>query len=811
MPLAIALLLGASSADADPRAIMGSGNFDLQYNSEFDRQFQILNANGVQMCRINAYPGDYWNGSQAVTPANMDAAILKAKSYGITPMILFSYYAFNLDQAGITLGGTAKWQAVGQAYANRYRPNSPWLVSQGISNWGVSIYTAFNEPDLGANNSPAHGALPATSSASNVGVFGGNYRDNLAALSDGIKGVDSSLKVINGGFMAQNAFRDYTCGGYATAIADLFNNGKLDGLNLHTYNDAQFAPLQGEANGANTEWAAFRQFLKVKQRVGITRDIDFYTDEFNYKNVDTWGGTYDENRTAKNLFTVIWQNLGAVKNDGATNATKMALLWSLFPVESTYTTSESYSPYVPRAAAKTYKFVADQTAGTEFQSLDPFGKGEWTLAGNGKKIWVWTNYLGYTNRYNTAWTVTGIPTNTGQLKVYGWDGFNGARQTINLSAGQTSATISGLATGETYMVVSVPGTPTGGNITSNLVARFPADNTAGTTLSEVTAGNNASMLGGYSWNPSGRIGGALTLSGSSGYAAMSQGFTAQFGNTITYACWFKTSTRGALVGEQNANTWQTPSAYSPILYVDTAGKLRGGFYNGSVNNLVSGATVTDNNWHHAALTSTGSVQKLYLDGVLQGTWNGNVNRGAANVSQWGTAYAGGWPQSVNGWMYFSGSLDEMRIYNRALSDADVALLANANPTFAASSAPVGSEGAAQAFDNSNSTKWLGNFSANNTWLSYAYGNNAPTVVKRYQITSANDEPTRDPKSWKLQGWNGSSWVDLNTQTGQSFSGRFVTNTYTLTNTTAYSSYRLLFSENGGSSLIQLAEFKLLLS
>jgi hypothetical protein len=60
--------------------------------------------------------------------------VLEAHRHGITPMFLFEYYTRWHGE----LGGYEKWFAIGQAFAERFRPNSPWLPSQGIRDWGVS-------------------------------------------------------------------------------------------------------------------------------------------------------------------------------------------------------------------------------------------------------------------------------------------------------------------------------------------------------------------------------------------------------------------------------------------------------------------------------------------------------------------------------------------------------------------------------------------------------------------------------------------------------------------------------------------------
>jgi predicted alpha-1,2-mannosidase len=105
---------------------------------------------------------------------------------------------------------------------------------------------------------------------------------------------------------------------------------------------------------------------------------------------------------------------------------------------------------------------------------------------------------------------------------------------------------------------------------------------------------------------------------------------------------------------------------------------------------------------------------------------------------------------------------------------------------------------------------------NSKWLTFTstgwvqYKLNAPVAVVDYALTSANDEPDRDPKDWTLRGsTDGVNWSTLDTQTGQSFSARFQTKEYKFANTTAYQYYRLDITANfGGVGIVQLAEWQL---
>lgn len=93
------------------------------------------------------------------------------------------------------------------------------------------------------------------------------------------------------------------------------------------------------------------------------------------------------------------------------------------------------------------------------------------------------------------------------------------------------------------------------------------------------------------------------------------------------------------------------------------------------------------------------------------------------------------------------------------------------------------------------------------WIQFEAARSA--TVNQYAITSANDFAERDPKSWNLQASDdGRTWTTLDTQTGQTFTARFQTKTYSLSNTTHYLYYRLNITANNGAGAIQLSEWKL---
>ena len=121
---------------------------------------------------------------------------------------------------------------------------------------------------------------------------------------------------------------------------------------------------------------------------------------------------------------------------------------------------------------------------------------------------------------------------------------------------------------------------------------------------------------------------------------------------------------------------------------------------------------------------------------------------------------------------------------------------------------------AKAFDGNKGSKWLA-FTPT-AWLQVE----APAAVKpaAYALTSANDEPPRDPKSWKLLGSDdGQTFVELDARADQVFAGRFRQLTFKLDLARAYRYFRLQVVANNGDdgrkdgtpARVQLGEFDLL--
>ena len=78
-----------------------------------------------------------------------------------------------------------------------------------------------------------------------------------------------------------------------------------------------------------------------------------------------------------------------------------------------------------------------------------------------------------------------------------------------------------------------------------------------------------------------------------------------------------------------------------------------------------------NTWTHIATTYDGAVQRFYVNGVLVGTANPIVAPSLNTIVQSNGALRIGGNASSTG-EFFQGLIDEVRIYNRALSVTEIA-------------------------------------------------------------------------------------------------------------------------------------------
>lgn len=218
----------------------------------------------------------------------------------------------------------------------------------------------------------------------------------------------------------------------------------------------------------------------------------------------------------------------------------------------------------------------------------------------------------------------------------------------------------------------------------NLVDYWKFDDGSGTTALDSAGANNGTLGTGSSW-VTGVSNGAVHLDGTAGAAVtMPAGIVSQL-TDFSIAAWVNLSA---------SNAWQrifdfgsgtgtymflTPEAGGggPLRFAITTG---GG---GGEQQISGPAPLTTGVWHHVAVTLSNTIGVLYLDGVAVAT-NSNITLEPMNLGSTTQNTIG---QSQYADPHLTGTVDEFRIYGRALSAAEVAAFASGGPALPA--APTG--------------------------------------------------------------------------------------------------------------------------
>ena len=171
----------------------------------------------------------------------------------------------------------------------------------------------------------------------------------------------------------------------------------------------------------------------------------------------------------------------------------------------------------------------------------------------------------------------------------------------------------------------------------------------------------------------GKFGNGGVFDGTDDYVNVGNTDSLKITSDLTISAWIKTAVAGkAIITKGN---WTNNDGYLFFIGGDSTLRL---YIDDGVNpsgGAVSPGTVTDNVWHHVVgvYTPSNSI-KLYIDGALVATSTSGIPASIANT---------GFPFRIgsngSGAVNFGGSIDEPRIYNRALSPKEVSDLYNYAP------------------------------------------------------------------------------------------------------------------------------------
>jgi hypothetical protein len=196
------------------------------------------------------------------------------------------------------------------------------------------------------------------------------------------------------------------------------------------------------------------------------------------------------------------------------------------------------------------------------------------------------------------------------------------------------------------------------------VAAYGFDENGGTIVTDASGLGNTGTATDTAWTTAGRIGNALVFNGMTSWVTVPGAAALDVTTAMTLEAWvFPTAALSGWVGVMSK---ERPNAVSYFLYARGTGPPAQGAFIGGNEQILSGTQALQANaWTHLAATYDGAVQRLYVNGVQVSTRNqtGSIAVSTQPLRIGGNAVYGEW---------FTGRIDEVRVYNRALTQAEIA-------------------------------------------------------------------------------------------------------------------------------------------
>jgi len=225
---------------------------------------------------------------------------------------------------------------------------------------------------------------------------------------------------------------------------------------------------------------------------------------------------------------------------------------------------------------------------------------------------------------------------------------------------------------------------------SGLVLEFKLEDGSGTNAVDTSGYGNDGALLPVGLEPTwgtGRKGGGLEFDGISGYVDAGTGSSLDMTNAITISAWAKN------IGN-NTNGWSAGNRYDDVVTkwdctgscsetswwfgITSDGRVSWVVINSTGRYTSLGARGTtiirdDSEWHHLAVTYDGSYVMIYVDGIVEfeKSYSEGVNVNSSipiRIAASGHVLPGA----------FNGTIDEVRVYNRSLSNDEIEALMNDN-------------------------------------------------------------------------------------------------------------------------------------
>jgi hypothetical protein len=199
---------------------------------------------------------------------------------------------------------------------------------------------------------------------------------------------------------------------------------------------------------------------------------------------------------------------------------------------------------------------------------------------------------------------------------------------------------------------------------AGLVAAYGFNEASGLAVTDASGQGNGGTISGATRTTAGKFGGALSFNGFSAWVTVNDAASLDLTTGMTIEAWVKPS---LLTGWRSVVTKEAPGGLAYALYSGNNASRPAGYVHTTSDIEATGTTaMVANVWTHLAVTYDGTTLRMFVNGVQVRTQSAS---GAA-ITTAGALRIGGnsaWGE------YFKGLIDEVRIYNRALTVNEIQL------------------------------------------------------------------------------------------------------------------------------------------
>lgn len=214
-----------------------------------------------------------------------------------------------------------------------------------------------------------------------------------------------------------------------------------------------------------------------------------------------------------------------------------------------------------------------------------------------------------------------------------------------------------------------------------LVAAWGFPEGSGATSADQSGNTHTLTLQGATWTASGKTGNGLAFSGTGQYATTPHAADLSLGSTGTLEAWVSLAALNRWHGILSKGTANSNESHTYALEVTDANRPICAIGTGAAyNEAASSAALSLDTWYHLACVWNGATLALYVNGAQ-----------VASTAQTLTPVANSTPLSLgqfgNGFDLLHGQLDDVRIYNLALTGEQI--LTDMQTPVGAGSPPTG--------------------------------------------------------------------------------------------------------------------------